>query len=114
MRTKERQKSYLYISNGEGPAPDPSFVDRASKAAGMVTIISPGKEREWNTVTCNHCQQTFLFNSLRRRSREWCWTCDHYICDRCAAVRAIAGCKTFAQILNDQERLVLKTGKVGT
>lgn len=113
MPSKQRQKSYLYISNGEGPAPDPTFVDKTSKAAGLVTIVAPGKEKEWSTITCSHCQQTFLFNSLRRRSREWCWNCDHYICDRCAALRTVAGCKTFKQVLDEHERLVLKMGKAG-
>lgn len=87
-------------------------VDRIARQSGKIFILAPGKEREFHTVTCSHCQTTFLWNSLRRRAREWCWTCDHYICDRCAAVRGVVGCKTYAQILDDEERLILKKERI--
>lgn len=65
-------------------------------------------------VTCSHCQYQIVLRPERTREREWCWTCDHYICDRCAAVRKVVGCKTFKQILDEQEALIIKQEKVGT
>lgn len=109
MRSKLAQRSYLYISNGDGEPPSWDKAPESVKRSGLVWIAAPGKEKEWHTVTCSHCQTTFLWNSFRRRDREWCWSCDHYICDRCSAVRKVVGCKTFAAILDDTERLVRKT-----
>jgi len=58
---------------------------------------------EAHTITCSHCCRVFLFNPDRQREREWCWTCDHYICDGCAAVKAVVGCKTFRQLMDEQD-----------
>lgn len=62
-------------------------------------------------ITCSHCQAQVVLRPERSREREWCWTCDHYICDPCGAIRKVAGCKTFKAILDDQERLLIKSAK---
>ena len=38
---------------------------------------------EYGLMTCNHCQVLVVLNPERTRAREWCWTCDMYICDAC-------------------------------
>jgi hypothetical protein len=35
---------------------------------------------------CMHCGGHVMLNPLRERPREYCRTCNHYICDGCAAV----------------------------
>lgn len=43
------------------------------------------------TMTCTHCATAVIVNELRVRPREYCRTCDGYVCDYCARTRAEAG-----------------------
>jgi hypothetical protein len=95
LNTKSRREGYLLIDNRHAPGPDgTTFMEAA-------------------TITCSHCQQQLIRNPARTRDREWCSNCDKYICDRCSAVRAIAGCKTFAQFMDEQDKLYLATNGRG-
>lgn len=42
------------------------------------------------TLGCNHCGSVVAVNPNRKRAREYCRTCDHYICDHCHAARTEA------------------------
>ena len=64
--------------------------------------------QEFDTLGCNHCGSHVIPNPDRRRSREWCSTCDSYICDWCGMARKEAGyVHRTIQELDD----LLKTGK---
>jgi hypothetical protein len=66
--------------------------------------LSGGGVIEVPTLTCSHCQRQVIVNPGRTREREYCATCDHYICDECgAAKKAGAGCKTMAQVFDELE-----------
>jgi hypothetical protein len=41
---------------------------------------------ELRTVSCRHCGGVWRENPWRLRPREYCKTCNKYICDGCAAV----------------------------
>lgn len=40
------------------------------------------------SLYCIHCGGHWIKNPQRERPREYCRTCNHYICDACAAVAA--------------------------
>ena len=67
MRSKTSHEGYLLIDD---------------RAGG-------GRLFESATVTCAHCQVTFLRNPLRARPRGYCRNCDAYICDKpeCSILR---------------------------
>jgi len=86
---KKAREGYLLIDNRHAPGPDgTTFLEAA-------------------TITCSHCQRQLIRNPDRQREREWCANCDKYICDPCAAIRAVAGCKTFSALMDEQDRLIL-------
>jgi hypothetical protein len=84
------REGYLLIDNRHAPGPDGTTYLEAA------------------TITCSHCQRQMIRSLERQREREWCWNCDHYICDRCAAVRSVAGCQTFKAFMEQQDRLILR------
>lgn len=61
---------------------------------------SGGAVVERATITCSHCQRQMFRNPTRERERAYCRSCDHYICDECKAIEAVAGCRTFAKFIN--------------
>jgi hypothetical protein len=44
--------------------------------------------QEMHTMSCSHCSGVVVLNPLRIRARAYCRSCDHYICDSCAAAAA--------------------------
>jgi len=70
--------------------------------------LSGGRQVEAATITCSHCQRQLLRNPARERERAWCPSCDRYICDDCNAVRLVAGCKTFRQLMDENDSLYFK------
>lgn len=64
------------------------------------TPLPPGVQRhfEADTYTCTHCSAVVVMNPLRKRERYKCKSCNHHICDNCAAEMVAGGlCKTMAQ-----------------
>ena len=49
--------------------------------------VRPGTLYHCATMTCLHCGTAVVVNKLRVRPREYCRTCDGYICDFCHATR---------------------------
>jgi hypothetical protein len=76
---------------------------RDHRAAGGALV-------ETGIVTCSHCQTGVIVNPDRTRIRAYCRKCDHYICDGCEAIRIASGgeCKTFKQIMDEHEKLVIQ------
>lgn len=100
MPSLRRLEGYLMLDNRAGdPVPD-----AITRAAGL----PPGAGRglfETSSITCSHCQiVVFLrLDGTRVRARPYCPKCDHYICDKCEAIRVASGgaCKTFKQVLDE-------------
>lgn len=46
---------------------------------------STGSFAEVRTVSCRHCGGVWVENPWRLRPREYCRTCNQYMCDGCAA-----------------------------
>jgi hypothetical protein len=43
------------------------------------------------TLACRHCGGVWVINPLRKRAREYCKTCNKYICDTCYGLSKEAG-----------------------
>lgn len=71
---------------------------------------SGGGHFEADTYTCSHCQFVVVKHPLRVRERYKCSSCQHHICDGCAAVRVgqTGPCKTFNQLAEESIEAVLK------
>jgi hypothetical protein len=97
IRTKLDDRSYLIIDNGDGPG----MPDEIMVSLGFQPGSGRGKQ-EFNTYTCNHCEQVFLENPWRARERGWCRFCDKYLCDPCQARLTATGvCKPFKRLLEE-------------
>ncbi len=53
--------------------------------------IPDGRVYHCRTTTCCHCATVYIVNEKRTRAREYCRTCDEYLCDYCARTAAQPG-----------------------
>ncbi len=99
MSSKLAHEGYLLIDHRESPG----IPDEVTHSLGLPLGSGRGMF-ETATFTCNHCTAVVVMNPLRTRAREYCAKCNHYICDRCGAVKAATGeCKTFNQIVEETQ-----------
>lgn len=80
ITSKKRFEGELMIRAGEGLKDIPELPDLR---AGMVYHCA--------TISCCHCRSVYILNEKRIRPREYCRTCDEYLCDVCHAVRSRPG-----------------------
>lgn len=101
-----RHEGYLLIDNRNSPGVPDAILREVSP--GLPPGAGQG-EFEAPTNTCSHCQVIVILNPLRTRDRPYCMACDHYICDRCAAVMAATGrCSPFKQLIDRVQEAALK------
>ncbi len=103
MKTKRRHEGYLLVDHRNSPGvPD---------AQAIATGLPIGAGRgvfEAATYTCSHCQVVVVINPLRTRDREYCSKCDHYICDRCGAIKAATGeCRTMQEVFDEADKALV-------
>lgn len=87
MSSLKRYDGELMIDHRASPGLD----QEAARAMGLEGV--PIGESTYNTVPtlgCNHCGCVQIVNPNRKRERNYCRTCDHYICDVCHIVRTEA------------------------
>src|SRR2546428_3240387 len=108
MHSKRSTEGYLLLDNRESPG----ISDDLLWATRLTPSLPMGAGRgmfEAPTVTCSHCQTVVVINPLRNRDREYCPSCDHYICDGCGAAKAQSGvCRTFEQIISEVQEQAVK------
>ena len=98
MQTKRRHEGYVLIDNRESPGVTPSFVQQSGIGA---LAVGAGKVLEASTITCAHCQRGVVLNPMRAHVRDWCFYCDHYLCDNCGLIKKIDGqCRNFVALLD--------------
>lgn len=109
MSSKRRHEGYLMIDHRNSPG----MSDADLVATGMPLGAGRGLH-ECAVYTCNHCEMGVMKNPTRTRGREWCKTCDHYICDRCYGVLKATGvCKPFRNLAEEvQEMATREAGDV--
>lgn len=71
--------------------------------------LSGGKLTESSTYTCTHCGCVVVMNPDRTRPRTKCYSCQHLICDNCAATYSQTRvCKPLAQQIDEQFEAVVR------
>lgn len=82
----KNKEGYFLVDHRDSPG----MTEEQTHRAGMPVGAGHGVF-EAATYTCPHCSTVVIINPLRTRKREWCWSCDKYICDKCAATMAAIG-----------------------
>ena len=90
IHTKRSHEGYLLIDHTASPGTG-SLAARTETVAKNVPIVPEGTKLEASIITCAHCQRGVILNPQRSHVREWCWGCNHYLCDNCGLVRKIDG-----------------------
>lgn len=94
MASLKRKEGYFLLENRHAPAPDSAALASATGKA----IVAPGVSVfEAATITCCHCNTTFIKNPDRTRPRGYCPKCDDYQCDLCVG---IGECRPFQQLID--------------
>lgn len=99
---------YLQIDHRDSPGLSPSDV------AGIPgAMVAPGGAvTERDLKQCNHCQRGIVLHPLRIRDRGYCPKCDHYVCDRCEAIRVKTGdCVPMVKILEHVGNALTKSAQ---
>ena len=68
------------------------------------SMRGPGTRRglyESATITCHGCHAIVVLRPERTREKAWCFKHDKYLCDRCAILAKVHGCKPLTQVLDD-------------
>lgn len=97
--SRRSKEGWLYLDNSHAPG-----LSREAACTTGKDVIGAGVNGVFETafITCSHCQATVILNPDRSRERTWCYKCDHYICDGCAALaKAGASCVPMRKVLND-------------
>ena len=107
MSSLKRHEGYLLIDNSNGPGVSQQQLAQLPHK-GEAFAVPEGRKFECAFITCKHCRVTMLKNPERKRDRAYCAKCDHYICDRCAAIAWRTGeCRTIDEVMDTlQEKLL--------
>lgn len=73
---------YLLVDHRASPG---LTEDQAIKLGYHPDQVSEGSIYEADVMTCSHCNTQVILNPLRERGRHFCFKCNKYICDWCAA-----------------------------
>lgn len=85
MSSINRNDGYMLIDHRASPG----VPDELLQQAGLPVAAGRGLF-EVSTMHCPHCGAHVMKNPERVRPREYCKTCNHYICDHCHQARAQA------------------------
>lgn len=94
------------------------FRNRVRGGKGYLLIddtASGGQKRQYDTLTCCHCNCVVVLNPQRKRARNWCRKCNHYVCDKAIC---ITECNPIQQALEliakyDDNQAYLQRGNQG-
>ncbi len=99
MHSKRELEGYLLIDHRNGPG----ITQEMATAAGIDVPVIPvpgGGLFESATLLCHGCERMIVLNPDRSRSRGYCPTHDHYLCDECEGRRVRTGkCVAFKEMI---------------
>lgn len=97
MSSINRNDGYLILDHRGSPGVPDDFLH----AAGLPTSAGRGVF-EAASMYCPHCGAHVVKNPERARAREYCKTCNHYVCDCCHAASTAADYvhRTFEDLTN--------------
>lgn len=105
MSSLRRHEGYLLIDSRNTPG----LTEEIVKGIDADLPAHAGRGMfEAPTYTCSHCCAVVVLNPRRTRERAYCSGCDHYLCDACGAAKAMTGCKTFRQIIEETQEQAAK------
>lgn len=82
LKSLKRHEGYLMVDHRAGGG----LTEQQAILSGYdPKHCRAGRLFEAITNTCSHCGGAWVINPLRTREREYCKSCDHYICDGCHA-----------------------------
>lgn len=107
--SKRSHEGELFVDHRASPGLTDEQAINLGYAPG---ILGEGKVFEAPTMGCNHCGTVVIINPKRIRDRDWCSTCDMYVCDNCALERRLPGYihSTHRQRIIEQANLALNKG----
>src|SRR5580700_6249023 len=78
----------------------PGISAQQAASVGSKLVVPGGLMFKSPTIQCTHCQYTIVLNPKRDRSRGYCRSCDHDICDRCSLLMKLGHpCVPFIKIV---------------
>ena len=109
MKSKRSHEGYLLIDHTASPGTTTALAHGAGK---VVPVVPEGTKLEASIITCAHCQRGVILNPQRSHDREWCWGCNHYLCDNCGLIRKIDGqCRSMRALLDRLQELAFQTAR---
>lgn len=88
MRSKLNHQGEILIDHRNSPG---ITLEWAAAHGVSGPVVGAGKVFESGLKNCPHCGTDVIMNPMRTREREWCRTCDAYICDSCGLLRKLGG-----------------------
>ena len=109
IHTKRSHEGWLLIDHTASPGTGGLYAQAIRKDKD-IPIVPEGKRLEVSIITCAHCQRGVILNPQRSHDREWCWGCNHYLCDGCGLIRKIDGmCRSMKALMDKlQEQIFQK------
>lgn len=109
MNWQRKKEGYLMIDHRASPGISEDF----ARANPGFRPVPEGRLFESATSTCSHCKRVIVLNPDRTRARGYCPKCNHYVCDRCEAVRVASGweCRSFDQVKEEYLEAAIKRGE---
>lgn len=106
-RSLQDGSGYLIIDHTDSPGIRPEDIPLQLRHS---TIVVPA-HRKYETAIqfCAHCGSQVVLNAKRTRPREYCWKCDHYICDNPICVKE---CAPLKKLLDKAETSLVHTGRI--
>ncbi len=105
QHSKRSQECYLLIDHRASPGTDSTLLNYGK----MAPVVPEGTKVELSILTCSHCQRGVVLNPQRSHDREWCWGCNHYLCDSCGLVRKIDGqCRNMRDLFKRLQEDIFK------
>ena len=94
--SKRELEGYLEVDHRNSPG----ISAEQAASVGSKLVVPGGTVLKTPTMQCSHCQYTIILNPKRDRSRGYCRSCDHDICDRCSLLMKLGHpCVPFIKIV---------------
>lgn len=88
MRSHASLENYLEIDHRDSPG----FTEAEARAARFGRTMPVGSHKfQLKTYTCCGCEVQVIVREARTRPRNYCRSCDKYMCDDCALEYKITG-----------------------
>jgi hypothetical protein len=96
MKRKRDLEGYVEVDHSNSPG----ISAEQAASVGSRLVVPGGTIFKSATFTCSHCTRVVVLNPDRSRSRGYCRSCDHDICDRCSLMMRLGHpCQPFSKLI---------------